>query len=489
MTRSLAPAGIRGPDWWRGAVIYQLDVRSFLDNSAIFARLDHIAKLGVDAIWLPPFFTSPMKGCDLPMKGHNNGVSAHWGVNPLFGSLEEVDRLLEAAHVKGLKVIIDQALLHTSDQHAWFQQSRDSHDNSKSDWYVWADAKNDGSPPNNWLSVFGGSAWQWDSRRGQYYLHSFLANQPNLNFHIPKVQDAALDSARFWLERGVDGLRLAAINFCIHDAELRDNPPAPVTEAPIDACPDNPYDFQRHVYDKSRPENLLFLERLRSLFDEYPGTTSIGEVCDDNALAVIADYTKGEKRLHMCYSPSLLTERSDPEFLHHALTSMESKLGAGWPCWAIGDHDVVRVASRRQADENEAAPRLYLAFLLTQRGSVCLYRDEELDLGKEWGLPAYRDFIAFRHKHPALVKGDVHYHRPINGVLCLERIYLSNNREERLLIALNFSSAPRELSAPITATAIPVPTLINGRWQAGRLFLPAYGIAIAYCSKEAVWDI
>lgn len=554
MTRSFAPAGTRGQDWWRGAVIYQVYPRSFMDSNndgvgdlpGVLARLDYIAKLGVDAIWLSPFFTSPMKDF-----GYD--VSDYRGVDPLFGSLEDFDRLLEAAHAKGLKIIIDQVLSHTSDQHEWFRQSRNDRGNPKADWYVWAEAKDDGSPPNNWLSVFGGSAWQWDGRRGQYYLHNFLASQPDLNFHNPEVQEAILGEVRFWLERGVDGFRLDAINFCVHDEQLRDNPPsATVIEASIGVRPDNPYGFQRHIFDKSRPENLLFLERLRSLLDEYPGTTSVGEVGDDNALEVMADYTRGGKRLHMCYSFDLLTERSDPGFLHRTLMTMESKLDAGWPCWAIGNHDVVRVATRWQAVEDEAKLRLYMAFLLTQRGSVCLYQGEELGLpeaelrfdqlvdpygitfwpsfkGRDgcrtphpWKaleahgdfstatpwlpvpeahlkrsvdrqdddpdsiLNAYRDFLAFRREHPALVKGDVHYHRPHDGVLCLERIY----REERLLIALNFSNQPHELLAPTAAAPlIDAPAWVNGQWQAGHLSLPPYGIAVAHCPKEATWAL
>ncbi|EQD65726.1 oligo-1,6-glucosidase, partial [mine drainage metagenome] len=214
--------------WWRGAVIYQIYPRSFLDSDGngvgdlpgILARLDYIASLGVDAIWIAPFFKSPMADF-----GYD--IADYHAVDPLFGTLHDFDRLLAAAHARGLRVMIDQVLSHTSIEHAWFRESRQSRDNPKADWYVWADAKPDGTPPNNWLSIFGGPAWTWEPRRQQYYLHNFLDAQPDLNFHNPMVRAAALDNVRFWLERGVDGVRLDAINFCFHDALLRDNPPKP----------------------------------------------------------------------------------------------------------------------------------------------------------------------------------------------------------------------------------------------------------------------
>src|SRR4051812_43891870 len=198
-----------GDDWWRGALIYQIYPRSFQDTNGdgvgdlagITRRLAYVAGLGVDAIWLSPFFTSPMKDF-----GYD--VTDYKGVDPLFGSLADFDAMIAEAHRLGLRVIIDQVLSHTSDQHPWFGESRASPNNPKADWYVWADAKPDGTPPNNWLSIFGGSAWQWDTRRCQYYFHNFLVEQPDLNFHSMDVQEALLDACRFWLERGVDGFRL-----------------------------------------------------------------------------------------------------------------------------------------------------------------------------------------------------------------------------------------------------------------------------------------
>ena len=245
-------------DWWRGAVIYQIYPRSYQDSNGdgigdlagIIERLPHIASLGVDAIWISPFFTSPMLDF-----GYD--VSDYKGVDPMFGTMQDYDTLIETAHGLGIKVIIDLVLSHTSTLHPWFAESRQSKDNDKADWYVWADAKPDGTPPNNWLSIFGGSAWEWEGERMQYYLHNFLIEQPDLNFHNMDVQDALLDVARFWLEKGTDGFRLDTVNFYVHDAQLRDNPALTPDERDTTIAPAvNPYTWQNHLYYKTRPENL-----------------------------------------------------------------------------------------------------------------------------------------------------------------------------------------------------------------------------------------
>ncbi len=288
-------------EWWRGGVIYQIYPRSYQDSNGdgvgdlpgITARLEHVAQLGADGIWLSPFFKSPMKDF-----GYD--VSDYRDVDPMFGTLDDFRALVARAHELGLKVMIDQVLSHTSDQHPWFKESRSSRDNPKADWYVWADAKDDGNPPNNWLSIFGGSSWQWDTGRLQYYMHNFLSSQPDLNFHHPDVQQALLDDVRFWLELGVDGYRLDTANFYFHDRELRSNPGRgqPRADDPaVDAV--NPYGWQRHLYDKSQPENLEFLRRLRALLDEYPHTTMVGEIGDDDGLGRMAEYTSGGDKLHM----------------------------------------------------------------------------------------------------------------------------------------------------------------------------------------------
>ncbi|MEY8876156.1 MAG: alpha-glucosidase [Leptothrix sp. (in: b-proteobacteria)] len=373
----------QGSMWWRGAVIYQIYPRSFQDSNGdgigdlpgITQRLDHVAALGADAIWISPFFKSPMKDF-----GYD--VSDYRDVDPIFGSLADFDALLARAHQLGLKVLIDQVLSHTSDQHAWFKESRASRDNAKADWYVWADAKDDGTPPNNWLSVFGGSAWQWDTRRRQYYLHSFLTSQPDLNFHCPLVQDALLGEVRYWCERGVDGFRFDACNHQVHDALLRDNPAAELSDVSTVRA-DNPYAMQQHCYDKSQPENLVFLARLRGVLDEF-GAASIGEVGDENAPPLMAQYTEAGKRLHMAYSFALLTADGSAARIQGEVEKLEAELAktGGWGCWAFSNHDVPRVASRWSADgvARPAQARMLLALLLTLRGSVCLYQGEELGL-------------------------------------------------------------------------------------------------------------
>ena len=281
------PNARRAPHWWRGATIYQIYPRSFQDTNGdgigdlpgIIERLDYVASLGVDAVWISPFFKSPMADFGYDIADYRD-------VDPIFGTLADFDRLIARAHALGLKVMVDQVPSHTSDQHSWFQESRQSRYNAKSDWYVWADARGDGTPPNNWLSIFGGVAWTWEPRRGQYYLHNFLKNQPDLNFHNPEVRQATLDNMRFWLERGVDGLRLDAINFCFHDARLRDNPPRPPNERRARGFnAENPYGFQWHKFNNTQPEMLPFLEDIRRVLDEFPDVVALGEISSDDSTA------------------------------------------------------------------------------------------------------------------------------------------------------------------------------------------------------------
>ena len=376
-------ARIKKTDWWRGGIIYQIYPRSFQDTNGdgvgdlpgITQRLTHVAALGADAVWLSPVFKSPMKDF-----GYD--VSDYRDIDPLFGTLGDFRELVSHAHKLGLKVMIDQVLSHTSDQHPWFVESRASHDNPRADWYVWADARDDGTPPNNWLSIFGGSAWQWDTRRLQYYLHNFLVSQPDLNFHNPQVRAAILDDVRFWLELGVDGYRLDTANFYFHDQALRNNPgrgqPDP-KDASVD--PVNPYSRQHHVYDKSRPENIGFLKELRTLLDHYPGSTMVGEIGDDDGLARMAEYTRGGDKLHMAYSFDLLGTNKSATFLHNLLDTFMATVGDGWPCWALSNHDVVRVATRWGGAEPDARLlRLAAGFQMSLRGSPCIYQGDELGL-------------------------------------------------------------------------------------------------------------
>ena len=370
--------------WWRGAVIYQIYPRSFLDTNAdgvgdlpgVIERLDYIASLGVDAIWISPFFKSPMADF-----GYD--IADYRAVDPLFGTMDDFERLLDKAHGLGLKVMIDQVLSHTSVAHDWFRESRQNATNPKADWYVWADAKADGTPPNNWMSIFGGVAWRWEPRRRQYFLHNFLSAQPDLNFHNPHVRQAALDNVQFWLDKGVDAFRLDAINFCFHDRELRDNPPKPVDQrVGRGFSPDNPYAYQYHYFNNTQPENLAFLEELRALIDRYPGTATLGEISSEDSLATMADYTR-DKRLHMSYSFELLGDDFSAAYIRTTVAALDAKMIDGWPCWAISNHDVKRVLTRWGGDApTPALAKMLTVLVASLRGTVCIYQGEELGLGE-----------------------------------------------------------------------------------------------------------
>ncbi|WP_105255483.1 alpha-glucosidase family protein [Pseudoalteromonas sp. T1lg75] len=374
------------PQWWKGAVIYQIYPRSFQDTNGdgigdlrgIINRLDYINDLGVDAVWISPFFKSPMKDF-----GYD--ISDYRDIDPLFGNLADFDELIEEAHKRDIKIIIDQVLSHTSDQHPWFLASRENKDNDLADWYVWADAKEDGTQPNNWLSIFGGPAWQWEPRRGQYYLHNFFTEQPDLNFHNPDVRKAVLDNVEFWLKKGVDGFRLDAINFCYHDAQLRDNPAKPKEKRQGRGfSEDNPYAFQYHYYNNTQPENLEFMRDIRALLDKYPGTVALGEISSEDSLATMAEYTAGGDKLHMGYSFELLTNDYSSEYIRTTVETLEARMLEGWPCWAFSNHDVERVASR-WSPSGEVQPqqvKMLTALLASLRGSVCMYQGEELGLGE-----------------------------------------------------------------------------------------------------------
>ncbi|GGQ12348.1 alpha-glucosidase family protein [Shewanella litoralis] len=369
--------------WWRGGVIYQVYPRSLMDSNGdgvgdlqgIIAKLDYIASLNVDAIWISPFFKSPMKDF-----GYD--ISDYLEIDPLFGTMADFDQLIEQAHLRNIKVVIDQVLSHTSDQHAWFEQSRQSRDNDKADWYVWADPKDDGSAPNNWLAIFGGCAWEWEPRRQQYYLHNFLKSQPDLNFHCPQVRQAVLNNVEFWLKKGVDGFRLDAITFCYHDEQLRDNPAKPKDQRQGRGfSEDNPYAYQYHYYNNTRPQTVGFIEELRALINRYPGAVTLGEVSSEDSLATMAEYTQGDDRLHMAYSFELLTDDFSAAYIRQTVEELEASIGDGWPCWAIGNHDVQRVATRWGKEQaNPTMVKMLNAMLFSLRGSVCSYQGEELGL-------------------------------------------------------------------------------------------------------------
>lgn len=368
-------------DWWRGAVIYQIYPRSYQDSNGdgvgdlagIAERLGHIASLGADAIWISPFFTSPMKDF-----GYD--VSDYCDVDPMFGTLADFDRVVARAHELGLKVMIDLVLSHTSDQHPWFRESRKDRRNDRANWYVWAEPKPDGTPPNNWLSVFGGSAWQWDARREQYYLHNFLTSQPDLNLHEPAVQEALLDVARFWLKRGVNGFRLDTINFYFADKYLRDNPSLPKELRNDSIAPGvNPYNHQLHLFSKNQPENLEFLRKFRAVLNPYKAA-AVGEVGDaQRGLEIMAEYTSGGDKVQMCYPFEMLQPtRLTAGLAKLTFDRLSAAAPGAWPCWAYSNHDTVRHVTRWGL--SDAGARVYATMLMCLRGSVCLYQGEELGL-------------------------------------------------------------------------------------------------------------
>ncbi|WP_354281373.1 alpha-glucosidase [Sphingomonas sp. PvP056] len=365
--------------WWKGAAIYQIYPRSFADSNGdgigdlagITAHLDHVASLGMDAVWLSPFFTSPMKDF-----GYD--VADYRDVDPIFGTLDDFDALIARAHELGLRIIIDQVYSHTSDDHPWFQESRASRSGDKADWYVWADAKPDGSPPSNWQSVFGGPAWTWDARRQQYYLHNFLKEQPQLNGHNPAVQQELLDTARFWLDRGVDGFRLDAINFAMHNPALTDNPPAPATNR----ARTRSFDFQLKLHNQSHADIPAFLERIRALTDSYGAGFTVAEIGGEDSDREMKLFTAGGKRLDSAYSFDFLyADALTPDLVADSLARWPNDPTIGWPSWAFENHDAPRAVSRWTTPEHaNAFARMKLLLLACLRGNIFLYQGEELGL-------------------------------------------------------------------------------------------------------------
>ena len=377
--------------WWRGATIYQIYPRSFADSNGdgigdlpgITARLDYVAALGVDAVWLSPFFTSPMNDF-----GYD--VADYCDVDPIFGTLADFDALIARAHSLGLKVLIDQVYAHTSDAHAWFAESRASRSNAKADWFVWADAKPEGSPPNNWQSVFGGPAWTWDARRGQYYMHNFLSSQPQLNGHHPEVQEALLDVARFWLDRGVDGFRVDAINFVMHNPALTDNPPAPESNSPRS----RPFDFQLHVHNQSHADIPAFITRLRELLDRYDARFTVAEVGGADAEREMKAFTAGENHFNSAYGFNYLyADALTPALVRETAESWPDTPGTGWPSWAFSNHDAPRWISRWANDrDRDAFARMAMLLFVCLRGNIIVWQGEELGLNQvEIGFDQLQD--------------------------------------------------------------------------------------------------
>lgn len=368
--------------WWKSGVFYQIYPRSYKDTSGngvgdlkgITEKLDYIASLGVDGVWISPFFKSPMKD-------YGYDVQDYRQIDPLFGTLDDFKALLKGAHERNVKIVIDKVLSHTSNQHEWFQASRTDKDGPYGDFYVWADPNPDGTPPTNWLSVFGGPAWSYDFYREQYYLHNFLSEQPDLNVRKKEVQDALLEEIKFWLDLGVDGLRLDAVNFCCHDEQMRDNPVRQGNGLATQLLFKDPYGMQSHVYDKSRPKTLEFVKRLRALTDQYPGVFMLGEIGDDNPAEAVAAYTKGDDKLHTCYSFALATLKPySASALVNAVNEYEK---TGWPSWAFSNHDLSRAVTRwseKTPDKQKQVAKMLIALLTTLRGTPFIYQGEELGL-------------------------------------------------------------------------------------------------------------
>ena len=362
-------AGPTALPWWRGAAIYQVYVRSFCDGNGdgqgdfigLMGKLDYIKSLGMDAIWLSPIHPSPNRDW-----GYD--VSDYEGVHPDYGTLEDFDRLVEAAHACGLKIILDEVLAHTSDEHAWFAASRDG-DARKRDWYVWADPKDDGTVPNNWLSVFGGPAWSYQPARRQYYHHKFLRQQPKLNWMTPEAREAALGVLDLWLKRGVDGFRLDVANAFLHDTQLHDNPAIPASaRGPAEWSA--AANMQRHIHDSNLEENQAVLDVVRWRVDAFDNRFVFGEFSEEFERA--GAYLSSATGLHAGYNFAFLLANDVAAIRTHLETL--ARFPDHWPCISFSNHDVVRAATRF------GAAKPLLALLCALRGTVLLYQGEELGL-------------------------------------------------------------------------------------------------------------
>jgi len=364
--------------WWRGAVVYQVYIRSFCDANGdgqgdfagLISKLDYIAALGVDAVWLSPIHPSPNRDWGYDVSDYEN-------VHPDYGTFADFDALLQAAHARGLKIIIDEVLCHTSDEHAWFADSLNK--GSKSDWYVWADPKPDGTAPNNWLSAFGGPAWSYQPARRQHYHHKFLRQQPKLNWHNPEAKKAALDVLEFWLARGADGFRLDVANAYLHDETLADNPPVPFAERTAAIWADAA-DLQQHLHDSSLPENIGCLAEIRRTVERHADRFVFGEFSEGFERS--GAYAAPDEGLHAGYTFFMLrTNKLSPDFVkdNYALLACHPR---HWPCVSFSNHDMVRTVTRFGGgpDGDPALAKLMLALLLSIKGTVLLYQGEELGL-------------------------------------------------------------------------------------------------------------
>ena len=409
--------------WWRDGVIYQIYPRSFSDSNGdglgdlngITNKLDYLADLGVDAIWLSPFYPTPDKDF-----GYD--ISNYTDVDPRFGTLADFDRLAAEAHRRGIRLVLDLALNHTSDQHAWFVESKSSRDNPKADWYIWRDALTPGpfakrpvgapkgrwEHPNNWQSVFGGSGWKWSPERGQFYFHTFLAEQPDVNWRNPETKEALLDVLRFWLERGADGFRFDVFNVFFKDAQFRDNP----------SLLGIPFFFaQRHLHDYSQAEMMPLLNEMRALLDSYPERYAVGETFFASAQKT-AEYC-GPDKLHAAFNFDFTYCNFRPGQFLGSIQQWEAATGRDiWPNYVLGNHDIIRPATRYGegffggdrisladfASEDDARAKVLMALLLTLRGTPFIYYGDEIGM-RELFLPKREIMDPTGQRFWPLVKG------------------------------------------------------------------------------------
>lgn len=488
--------------WWQHGIIYQVYPRSFQDSNGdgigdlegIGRRLDYLCWLGVDAVWISPIFPSPMVDF-----GYD--IADYCGIDPIFGTLADFDRLLAEAHARGLKVILDFVPNHTSDRHPWFQESRSCRSNPKRNWYIWRDPAPDGGPPNNWLANFGGSGWEYDAATGQYYYHAFLKEQPDLNWRNAEVRSAMYDALRFWLDRGVDGFRVDVIWHLMKDDQFRDNPPNPAWQ-PHQANVDRL--LQRYSCD--RPEIHDVVAEMRAVLDAYSDRVLIGEIYLPIE-RLVAYYGRDMRGAHLPFNFQLIFAAWNAEAICRIVQQYEAALPpGGWPNWVLGNHDQKRIATRVGTTQ----ARLAAMLLLTLRGTPTLYYGDELGLenvdippdcvqdpwernepglglGRDpartpmpWDasekagfttatpwlplnsdcrtrnvallaseprsiLTLYRRLTALRRERTALHSGHCMAIRSDNAVLTFER---RGQAAERLLVALNFGEAPQRLTLP-----------------------------------------
>ncbi len=358
--------------WWQKEIVYQIYPRSFKDSNGdgvgdlggILEKLDYIESLGVKVIWLSPIFPSPMADF-----GYD--VSDYTGIHPLFGDMEDFDRLLEDVHKRGMKLLLDFVPNHSSYKHEWFEESRSSKDNPKRDWYIWKDPAPDGGPPNNWLSAFGGSGWEYDETTGQYFYHAFLKEQPDLNWRNPEVQQAMMDQMRFWLDKGVDGFRVDVMWHMIKDEHFRDNPPNP------DYTEDkSPYDRQLQAYTTDQPEVHDIVKMMRWVIEEYDERLLIGEIYLPID-RLVTYYGQDNQGAHLPFNFQLVTLPWNAETIEASINKYEGALPPdGWPNWVLGNHDNSRIATRVGKEQARVAAML----LLTLRGTPTMYYGDEIGM-------------------------------------------------------------------------------------------------------------